>query len=318
MNTRLISILVVLLLVTLMGTASAQSTTADTPLGALQSYYDALNRGDYVEAFGYIRTDQNFYEYVTGFSDTTRIEPYFGAVQQSSSGATRVPAVLLGYQENGNTRVFAGCFFMQPLMTTGADAWAIANNTLVDLGVGSAPILANIRSYITSVNCFDETIRLNATPIRIREEAEYFMQEYFQSIRQENYLAAYGMWLFPLPGEQPNGAPAVDYRPPITQFIGGYNNTLNITVYTGAYQFGGATAGKSYLDGYLPVVLIGHDRITQDEVNSFVGCYVMGRFVDGRMGIVNGNLQLLQEGVPTADTIIDALNVDCTSLGISL
>ncbi len=318
MRTRIFSVVMMLLLVTTTAITSAQSTTSDTALGALQSYYDALNRGDYPEAYIYLRTGQSFYDFVAGFSDTTSIQPYFGASQQDSAGAVRVPAVLYGFQENGNVDVFAGCFFMEAGAATGQTVWGIVGTSLYDTGIHTTLAYPSIRSYLTTVNCFDATTRLNISNIRIREEAEYVIQEYYDAIQNENYLAAYGMWLFPLPGSQPNAAPATDYRQPIPQFIGRYNFTLNITVYAGAYQFAGATAGKPYLDGYLPVVLIGHDRSAQDEINAFVGCYVMGRFADGRMGIVNGRLNLLQAGVPTADTIIDALNLDCTTLGISL
>ncbi|MCA9912316.1 MAG: hypothetical protein KC496_03170, partial [Anaerolineae bacterium] len=221
-------------------------------------------------------------------------------------------------QENGNVNVFAGCFYMEAGVATGRTVWGIVGSSLYDTGIHTTLAYPSIRSYITTVNCFNETVRLDISQIRIREEAEYFIQEYYDAIQNENYLAAYGMWLFPLPGEKPNGAPATDYRQAIPQFIGRYSSTLNITVYAGAYQFGGAAAGHAYLDGFLPVVIVGHDRAAQDEVNTFVGCYVMGRFVDGRMGIVNGRLDLLQAGVPTADAIIDALNLDCTTLGISL
>jgi len=317
MRKRLISILIVLFVVTNVAMTAAQSSTADTPLGALQSYYDAINRRDYVEAFTYLNTNQTFYDFVAGFAGTTRVEPYFGAAQQTSPDGARLPAVLLGY-EGDSVRVFAGCFYMQPLITTGPSVWGIVGSSLYDTGVAASPTLANIRSYLTSVNCFDETVRLTTSPVRTRAEAEFVIQEYFEAIQNDNNLAAYGMWLFPLPGAQPNGAPAVDYRQPITEFIGRYNRTLNVTVYTGQYQFGGAAAGKPYLDGFLPVVLIGRDRVVGDEVNSFVGCYAMGRFVDGRMGIINGRLNRLQEGVPTGDAIIDALNIDCASLGIDL
>lgn len=308
--------LLVAVLLALPHPAQAQeiSTLADTPLGMLQSYYDAINRGDYNEAYIYLNFEQSFYDFVGGFEDTTFVEPYFGTYRADGTGFGHVPAVLIGYQRNGGAVTFAGCMYLSAGAAAGQTVWRIDRTTLQEAPV-LRPSHASIRAYVTAPDC--ASAPLPSQPAPADTEAEFVLRQYFDTIQNDDFLIAYSAWLYPLPFQQPNGAPATDYRTPFPQFTGGYANTLSITLYTGAYQFGGAAAGKPYLDGYQPVVLLGHDRITENTITAFSGCYLMGRFTDGRMGIVNARINVLQNGVPTGDTIIDALTIDCTTLGIA-
>ncbi|MDQ7035756.1 MAG: hypothetical protein Q9P01_13255 [Anaerolineae bacterium] len=295
---------------------TAQSNLANDPLAMLQIYANAINHRDYTTAYQYLETGESFFDFVAGFASTERVATYFGTLQTLNDGTTvqwRVPAVVSGYQDNGNIRSFAGCFLLRHNGAT----WTIIGTTLSELPMNAEASHSSIRTYITTANCFASPINLPNVAAPSEGEAAATIRSYFEALDNENYVASYALWLFPIPGPQPNGAPVTDFRPTFNTFASGYRDTTSITLYTGAYQFLGASAGKSYQDGLLPVVLIGMDRTTIDTLRTFYGCYAMGRFVDGRMGIINGRLQLLKEGAATTPEIIDALNIDCTTLGIA-
>lgn len=305
------------LLLLILNPVSAQSNLASDPLAMLQVYYNAINRHDYTEAYQYLTTNQLFYDFVVGFESTERITTYFGELQSANNGTStqwRIPAVVNGYQEDETVRSFAGCILVLPSGAT----WTILGTTFSELALSTEPSQSSIRSYIAGADCFAEDSNLPSVAAPVEGEAAAILRSYFAAIDNENYSAAYALWLFPLPGEQPNSAPATDFRPTFDTFASGYRDTISITLYTGAYQFLGASAGHAYQEGFLPVALIGMDRTPEaDSLRAFYGCYAMGRFVDGRTGIINGRLQVLKEGVPTATEIIDALNIDCTTLGIA-
>lgn len=309
-------ILTILMLLLTQQPTTAQSNLANDPLAMLQIYYNAINHHNYTTAYQYLETGQSFFDFVAGFESTERVATYFGTLQTLNDGTTvqwRVPAVVSGYQDNGNIRSFAGCF----LLRTNGATWTIIGTTLSQLPINVEASHSSIRTYITTANCFAAPSNLPNVAAPFAGEAVATIRTYFDALDNENYAAGYAMWLFPIPGPQPNGAPVTDFRPTFDTFASGYRDTVSITLYTGAYQFLGASAGKSYQDGLLPVVLIGMDSTTVDTLRTFFGCYAMGRFVDGRMGLINGRLQLLKEGTPTAPEIIDALNIDCTTLGIA-
>lgn len=298
---------------------NAQPTPPD-PLQILQTYYHAINMGDYGRAYELrLDTTQPFSDFVTGFEQTQHIRPYFGAFQTGAEGAGRVPAVLVAQQDSGAIQVFAGCFFMEVRVATGSRVWRIVGNTLQDLNATARPAFSTMTNYLDTVDCFGApTARVAYDPniLRFPTQAEQLVHQYYTAINIDAFSPAYSMWLFPLPGTQPNGAPAQLYRPEFSNFVAGFDTTRFISVYTNGYLFEGAAAGRSYLDGFLPVVFVA--EAANSAFTTFGGCFAMGRFVDGRMGIINGSFSILVDRVPTATEIAEALQLDCTTLGIEL
>ena len=187
------------------------------------------------------------------------------------------------------------------------------------MGFIGEPAVFSVTNALDNLNCYADPTIFPVESNRGPGEAGIILRQYFDSITSRNYNAAYGMWLYPLPFADPDGAPSVDYRPILSTFIEGYLETRHVVVYHGSlnqYQHTGATAGRPYLDGMQPVVLV--DQTSTGDVNTFSGCYAMGRFTDNRMGIINGRLTVLTNGAPTANQIQEALLVNCTDLGISV
>lgn len=294
--------------------AAAQASTQDAR-DALMSYYNAINARDFQTAYNMrVNPTQTYQSYVTGFNDTLRVEPYFGAVD-IGVGISRIPAVLISYMTNGTITSYYGCFSM--VNQTGA--WQMQHFSLRQISVNGVrtgmPDNNTILGYL-ALNC-PSTLN-NVTPayrdINASTEAHQLIFNYYDTLNRRDYASSYAMWLAPIPGDKPNGAPATDYRTPYQQYVTGYNNTRYINVYVGDYQYMGASAGHSYVDGALPVVLVGQN-IDGSSV-TYSGCYILGRFLNtNTLGIVNGRLAQLGSGVAQPSEIINALiSTSCTGI----
>lgn len=308
---------ILFLLLVLAQPVFSQENFASDPLTMLQQYYDSLNRKQYASAFGFLHTDQAFFDYVSGFETTDRIDTYFGA-SQTNGQDTRVPAVLVSHHTDTSIENYAGCFILGLYPAAGTAYYRIDGTSLQKLAFSGEPSIGSIASFTSTVNCYGTASNYPTQAAKGPGEAGNLLREYFNSIENRNYEIAYRLWLAPIPGPKPNGAPAEDYRPSLPDFINGYSLTRSIAAYTGSmgnYQYGGASAGHSYLDGFQPIVLVGEE--SNGKITSYSGCFLMGRFLSGGMGIVNGKLQVLVNGVPTADLINSALSIDCSTLAMS-
>jgi hypothetical protein len=306
---RLLGIVTLAALFTV-GVGSA-SAAYPSPQAMLYSYYSSINRADYASAYNlWLAPSQSYQNFASGFSLTTRVEPYFGEVQLFLGADPRVPAVLLGYQTGGNVVAYYGCFFVRD--ATGAGDWRLTGGNFRLIRTLGVPTGATISGYLP-INCFD--LASNVIPATMPTgNGEATILNYFDAINRKDFQSAYANWLAPIPGPKPNGQPAQDYRLPFNRFATGYADTTYINVYLGTYVRGIAFAGHGYLDGSVPVVLVAQH--TDGSFNAFYGCYVIGFFLDGRLGIVNGSFKLLTNGAPSGSAILSALNLDCTSLAI--
>jgi hypothetical protein len=294
------------------GVASAQVVPPSTQ-ATLYQYYTNINLGNYQAAYAmWQNPPQTLTQFQNGFAQTIRIEPFFNALESSqpamNSGTVR--AVLLGYQATGTVQTYAGCF---TLVLSGAN-WKISGSNFVLVAEGQAPDAATISTLLAQY-C---NTNPSGTPVSTlpASEASTALLAYYDLINQKQYQSAYNMWLSPAPGPQPNGSPSQDYRPPLTSFQSGYSTTAYIYAYLGPYNFGGASAGHAYLDGFQPAVLVGQH--TDGTFYAYYGCYVMGHHPDGTFGIVNGRFFLFANQAPVGADILQHLNVDCTTLNIPM
>jgi len=305
----------ILAILAIVSISPAQAAEYTSPQAMLLTYYNAINRGDYISAYNlWLNPRQTYQAFASGFSATARVEPYFGVFQ--NTGAPQIgymPAVLLGYQTDGSVRSYYGCFVANYLGYNGL-TWRIAESDFRLIGTQNPPANAVIQAYL-GIDCFNMPtgIAVNTASTTSNFAAPTILA-YYDAINRKDFASAYAYWLQPLPGPKPNGAPAQDYRPPFAQFQNGYTNTAYVNVYFGEYNRLGPSAGHSYLDGLLPAVLIGQQ--TDGTFAAYYGCYVIGYLPNGVLGIVNGRFSLLVKDVPTGDTILQDVNIDCTQLGI--
>jgi len=276
-----------------------------SPLALLYQYYTAINMGDYATAYNlWINPPRSYEQFAGGFAVSTHIVPYFNPLT-GTAAAGQVRSVLLAYRADGQVESYAGCF---DLGLSGAN-WRITGSTFRLLTTGSPPSNAAI-STLLAQGCSENS--LSATTVY--DPADQMMVNYFDLINRENYAFAYSLWLSPLPGAQPNGGPPQDYRRPFDRFVAGYNDTAYVYVYPGDYLFMGAAAGKPYLQGVLPLVLVSQQ--TDGTFRTYNGCYVIGTLPSGGLGVVNGRFYLTSSAEPNASDILSRVNIDCVALNI--
>lgn len=308
-------VLLVVLTLQIASVSPIRAAEYASPQAMLQTYYNAINRQDYATAYAlWLSPRQTYQTFAAGFSNTARVTPYFGVLQtQNSTQAGYVPALLLGYQFDGSVYSFYGCFTASYQGVNGV-TWRIAGGNFQVLSTQGVPDNAVIQAYL-DIDCFNPPSGITPNTVTISNNlAAPTILAYYDAINAKGFPAAYSYWLQPIAGPKPNGAPPQDYRPGFTQFQNGYASTYYVNVYFGNYNQTGASAGHSYLDGMLPAVLVGQ----QDDGTfaAYYGCYVMGYLPNGVLGIVNGKFTLFANDVPSGDTILQYVNLDCTQLAI--
>ncbi|MEP7286889.1 MAG: hypothetical protein ABI947_14120 [Chloroflexota bacterium] len=326
MKKNMLRLLAILLVCATFKISPIQATPSQTPTNTqispaqmLLVYYSSINLKDYGQAYSlWLNPPQTFQDFAGGFVDTDHVLPFFGTIQTnpvSSAEYGRIPTVLFGFHTDGTQVSYAGCFSISQT-TVG---WRIFNADLGFISNRAFPDLSNVSQYL-SINCYATSPTATITPTFINfqlSDGQQFLDTYYQIINRRDYATAYGLWLQPLPGPKPNGAPAVDYRTPYADFVAGYADTTYVMVYPGPYNAGGGFAGHGYVAGVIPAVLVGLHL--NGSVSAVAGCYVLGGLRANQLGIVSGKFQPLSttNDIPDGGTILRALTLDCNQFGLS-
>jgi len=135
----------------------APADVTDSPT-ALQSYYKALNAGQYAKAFTYWSNEgqangNSFTTFANGYGGTKSIDPHFGTpVLGGAAGSVfaTVPAVVVSTMKDGTQQTFCGNYTMrqinvQPFQLLG---WHIDSASINQL-TGAAPDAATIQKLLT-------------------------------------------------------------------------------------------------------------------------------------------------------------------------
>jgi len=291
--------------------AAIQATLS--ALDALTNYYNAINLRNYQTSYAMlVNPSQTYANYSAGFANTQEVIPYLGAAQNLGSGLVGVPSVLQSRDGYGALSWYYGCFTL-----SGTYSWRIERASLHAItGTGSYLDNPTILAYL-AINCAQTTWTL-PTPTYIVDDSttappRNLMVYYYSLINTRQYNDAYKSWMYPLPGPQPNGAPAQDYRPYASYFAAGYANTAYVDYYLGAYNYMGAAAGHAYLNGVLPMILIGQH--TDGSVSAYHGCYVIGNSSEqiSGWGIVSGTFLALPGGTPAYPDMVQYLG-NCSGI----
>jgi hypothetical protein len=302
----------VCLLVIGIGVASADgSDTWINPEDTLLQYINLLNKKDYQTAYNIFHApNQTYADFAAGYANTKRIVPYFG-FQGVAAGTTYITTALLGYQTDGTVESYYGVYHVvsgmmyAPIRNNGS--WVITGAEFVLVKDGEALQNTSIRNLIS--DAYNGTLSGDlATGTAMSAPGATALLNFYDRINQGDYAGAYARWLSPS-----NGLPK-DYRLPYQQFAAGYGDTAYVTVYAGDAQ---AAPQSAYLSGYLPAVLV--SQHTNGTITTYSGCYAMGRFSDGSLGIVNGRFTLLDYKTPSVALVFETLNsLSCASLGMGV
>ncbi len=85
-----------------------------TPQSLIESYYNAINRKAYVQAYTYLNSPkQSFGEFQKGYASTVSVELRYGSTQPDP-GAGQIywalPVAILSHTSDGKSQVYAGCY----------------------------------------------------------------------------------------------------------------------------------------------------------------------------------------------------------------
>jgi hypothetical protein len=311
------TIIIAIMLIIISGATSAQTQHFNQTDGEAQlmRYIDALNQRDYAAAYAMWESPRQTYaDFVAGFDHTERIVPYFGFTG-AAAGSAYVTTVLLGYQTDGTVESYYGYF----QLANGGNyspprpGSVMVNSQFQLVQDGIALHNSTVQTLLSSAWQQNPNLPNLTSMSEMSDHPADVLLDYYDLINFGYLDTAYNRWLSPAHGL------ARDYRQTYQQFAAGYRDTRYVTVYTGYAQAIPENQRHNYLWTYLPAVLVGQH--TDGSYVTYSGCYALGYTAQSPngIGIVNGDFQLLQNDVPNATNIFNALNtLNCAALGMGL
>jgi hypothetical protein len=243
----------------------------------LRSYYNAINRKEYVRAYSYwISAPQSYTQFQQGYTNTSNVQLIVGQVTGDAGAGQRyysVP-VTIKATSNGAAQTFVGCYVLhqsvpalfttppfRPMGIDRANIQAVSGDTnTAQLMAQSCQTGGNKPSDFTT----PDPVAIDASQyIDNRSTATDVLRSFYNSINRKEYARAYYYWSQP-------GTSATSQPPAYPQFEQGYQTTARVELTTGKVTTG-AAAGTVYYQ--VPVKLVSH--LIGDRVQTFVGCYTV-------------------------------------------
>ncbi len=279
-----------------------------TPSQVIVSYYNALNRGEYLRAYNYwvnpSGTLGSFTKFASGYKDTGRVDLVFGSIT-SNVGAWQiyytVPVLLKASAINGVRANWAACyvlhqarpenFGMPPFNSMGIE---LGSAQPYDLLVSDATALSTACSaYPTN----GSAVAVTSNPLNIdktnflddRSGPLETVSSLLNALNRKEYVRAYSYY-----------QNSSFYPGSYDQYVSGYTDTATIIATFGTAQ-SGAAAGKLYYKQPLAMRVQKNDA----SIQTFVGCYILQLAQPATqntppfqpMGITAGNFYVVDNNV---------------------
>jgi len=245
------------------GTPAAYEDRAD-PVNALASYFNAVNRKEYLRAYGYwdLPPNASYQDFAAGYADTASVllvvSPPTRIGAAAGSMYAGIPTLLLATHTDGTQHNFAGCYVMRspnPGMTGAAGpAWSLYNAV-----VNAAPGNSTEATLLVDA-CAALVPSQNLLPYEDRTTAVELLASLFNAVNLKEYGRAYGYWETP---------PA----PSLEQFAQGYADTADVLLAVSPPTVIEGAAGSMYTS--IPTLLLATH--TDGSRHVFLGCYVARR-----------------------------------------
>jgi hypothetical protein len=268
------------------GTSNSSSAQPDyvddrsTPDALVISYYNAINRHEYLRAFSYWEANSpavgSYDNFQSGYANTASVALTVGAIR-SDVGAGQlywwVPVTLAATNTDGSTQNFVGCYKLHlgrpeiqsapPFQGLGISAGDIEQANSATDAAGQLDTICNENGaqpgqpYATATataTSIDKSVYLDD-----RSTAEQTLRSLYNAINSGQYARAYSYW-----------EPGAAQLAPFDQFAQGYANTASVAVTFGTTQ---PDAGAGQLHYSVPVALVATQ--TDGSTQTFVGCYVL-------------------------------------------
>lgn len=290
-----------------------------TPSQLIRSYYNAVNRQEYLRAYNYwinpSTSQGNFTSFANGYKDTASVDLVFGQIT-GDAGAGQlyftVPVILDTTTRNGVRGKWAACYVVhqaqpvnfgeppfdpmgidrgtaKPSDINASDASLLAT-TCDDFPTGSSEMAISAGSLNIDKNNFLDN---RSGPIET-------VSSFLNALNLKQYVRAY--YYFQEPATFPG---------PFDKYAAGYSDTDVITAAFGAIQTEGAAGSL-----YYKVPLVMHVLTNSNTTQTFAGCYTL-RLVQPSvqatppfqpMGIIAGNFKQVANGANITTLLPAACN----------
>ncbi len=253
------------------------------PAELIRSYYNAINRKEYVRAYSYWNPTAAsshlapFPRFQQGYTDTRSVELGLGSIG-TGVGAGQiyyfVPVSLAVDTVGGATQQFVGCYSLHMAnpgisMVPPYRSLAIEDATIqtVSAGENLSDLLAHACDAKTGGRPMPVRPAPTFSPTDIgkdrylddRSGPVEVIRSYYNAINRHEYARAYSYW---------NAGAAASQLPPFSQFEQGYASTTGVALTTGRVT-SDVGAGQIYYSVPISLVATAADGATQ----TFVGCY---------------------------------------------
>jgi hypothetical protein len=249
-----------------------------TPTGLVLSYYNAINRHEYLRAYSYWQDQTqlpSFDQFAQGYQDTASVQVSLGAMGLSvGAGQTyyTVPVLLKSESNGGDQQTYSGCYTMhlglpsaqavppyQGLGFQTADVQPAASSANDSDLLAHACDATNQQhgTELLQQNPLTDTGDISAPNyLDDRSDTVLVLRSLFNAVNNHEYLRAYSYW------QDKTQVPSFD------QFQKGYENTASVELFTGTVA-SDAGAGQIYYS--IPTVL--KSETTDGQQQTFSGCY---------------------------------------------
>ena len=302
-------------------TADTYLDDRSTPTGLILSYYNAINRHEYLRAYSYWQDQSqlpSFDQFAQGYQDTASVTVSLGAMGLSvGAGQTfyTVPVLLKSQTTSGEQQTYSGCYTMHLGMPSAQAVppyqglgFQTADVQQAASGANDSDLLAHAcdatnqqhGTELLPQNPLTDTSVISATNyLDDRSDAVLVLRSLFNAINRNEYLRAYSYW-------QNSGSGNL---PSFDQFQKGYENTASVELSTGTVS-SDAGAGQIYYS--VPAVL--KSQTTAGVQQTFAGCYTLHLAQPAiqatppfePLGIRSGNLSQVANDSNTADLLANA------------
>lgn len=251
------------------------------PIAVLTSLVNALNRHEYLRAYGYWEEnaiDLPAYEpFAEGYAETSSIQlqtgPVYGGVAAGNTYFD-VPTILIAETTAGETQSLVGCYRLHLGSPAAQGALPFRPLGIQSAQINQVATQAEAESLLGQ-QCLNENGQPNGQPLPAptaaadddisgsrylddRSNSVQVIRSYFNAVNRHEYVRAYDYW------QNQAALPALD------DFVAGYENTMSVQLVVGAETL---DAGAGQLYSVVPVVLIAQTAAGQTE--TFAGCYTL-------------------------------------------
>ena len=249
-----------------------------TPSQIIVSYYNALNRGEYLRAYNYwinpSGTQGSFSKFVSGYKDTSRVDLVFGSITSGMSAGLiyyTIPVLLKATAINGVRANWAACYvihqarpenFSLPPFNPMGIIWGSAQ--AYDPSVGDASALSTACSVYPNNG---PAVAVSRNPLNV-DKANFLddrsgpletVTSLLNALNRKEYVRAYSYYQNPS-----------IYPEPYDQYAAGYANTATIIAVFGTAQ-SEVTSGSMHYKQPLAMRV----QKTDASIQTFVGCYTL-------------------------------------------